>query len=113
MLRRFSVVVALLLVCVTFSGFAGGKKETPPTGDESVQDLAMDSLPSEWYQGKPIRDIRFNGLRNVDSVELEGIVAPFKGRLFDDDVFWELQGRLYALEYFEMISPLRFRRMSW
>ncbi|MDR1400064.1 MAG: outer membrane protein assembly factor BamA [Treponema sp.] len=101
---RFSLV-ALLLVCVTFFGFAGGNKETPPSGDDSVQNLPMDSLPSEWYQGKPIRDIRFNGLRNVDSVELEGIVAPFKGRLFDDDVFWELQGRLYALEYFELISP--------
>ncbi|MDR2419545.1 MAG: outer membrane protein assembly factor BamA [Treponema sp.] len=101
---RFSVV-ALLLVCVTFSGFAGGKNETPPIGDDSTQDLAVDSLPGEWYQGKPIRDIRFNGLRNVDSVELEGIVAPFRGRLFDDDVFWELQGRLYALEFFELISP--------
>jgi outer membrane protein insertion porin family len=98
-------MVALLVVCVTFSGFAGGKVEARSVDDDSVQDLATDSLPGEWYQGKPIRDIRFNGLRNVDSVELEGIVAPFRGRLFDDDVFWELQGRLYALEYFELISP--------
>jgi outer membrane protein insertion porin family len=36
---------------------------------------------------------------------LEGVVGPFIGRLFNDDVFWELQGRIYALEYFETISP--------
>jgi outer membrane protein insertion porin family len=97
--------VALLLACVSYFGFAGGKGEAPPSGDEAVQEPALDSLPAEWYQGKPIRDIRFNGLRNVDLAELEGITTPFKGRLFDDDVFWELQGRLYALEYFELLSP--------
>jgi outer membrane protein insertion porin family len=59
----------------------------------------------EWYQDKPIRDVVFSGLKHVDLSELEGVVEPFIGRLFNDDVFWELQGRLYALEYFELISP--------
>jgi outer membrane protein insertion porin family len=59
----------------------------------------------EWYQGKPIRNIVFEGLRHISASELEGIVEPFIGRLFNDDVFWEIQGRLYALEYFDMITP--------
>ncbi|MCL2270559.1 MAG: outer membrane protein assembly factor BamA, partial [Treponema sp.] len=59
----------------------------------------------EWYQGKPIRDIVFSGLRNVKASELEGLMEPYKGRLFDDSIFWEIQGKLYALEYFELISP--------
>ncbi|MDR1955465.1 MAG: outer membrane protein assembly factor BamA [Treponema sp.] len=59
----------------------------------------------EWYQGKPIKDIVFNGLKHVSAAELEGVVESYKGRIFEDDLFWELQGRLYALEYFELISP--------
>jgi outer membrane protein insertion porin family len=59
----------------------------------------------EWYQGKPIRDIVFSGLKHVSASELEGVVEPFIGRPFNDEVFWEIQGRLYALEYFDLISP--------
>jgi outer membrane protein insertion porin family len=59
----------------------------------------------EWYQGKPIRNIVFEGLVHISASELEGIVSPFIGRLFNDDIFWEIQGRLYALEYFDMITP--------
>ena len=59
----------------------------------------------EWYQGKPIRDIVFTGLRHVKASELEGLMEPYKGRSFDDNIFWEIQGKLYALEYFELISP--------
>ena len=63
----------------------------------------------EWYQGKPIKDIVFTGLRNVRAAELEGLMAPYIGRLFDDSVFWEIQGKLYALEYFDLISPSAVR----
>jgi outer membrane protein insertion porin family len=59
----------------------------------------------EWYQGKPIKDIVFTGLKHINASELDGIVEPFIGSLFTDDIFWEIQGRLYALEYFELISP--------
>jgi len=63
----------------------------------------------EWYQGKPIRDIVFSGLKNISQSELEGLVNPFKGRVFDDNIFWELTGRLYALEYFDRIEPSTHR----
>ncbi len=66
---------------------------------------AFSQSPDEWYVGKPIKDIRFEGLRNVKSDELDGIVQPFLGRLFDDSLFMDLQGRLYALEYFDAIAP--------
>ncbi|MDR2500088.1 MAG: outer membrane protein assembly factor BamA [Treponema sp.] len=60
---------------------------------------------AEWYQGKPIRNIIFKGLKNVKQSELEGVVNPYIGRLFTDELFWELTGKLYALEYFEVINP--------
>jgi outer membrane protein insertion porin family len=78
-------LVVLLVLALAFSGFA--------------------QQTDEWYQDKPIKDVVFSGLKHVDYTELEGVVEPFIGQLFNDDVFWELQGRLYALEYFELISP--------
>jgi len=62
-------------------------------------------ISPDWYQGKPIRDIQFEGLKNIRRTELEGAIESFRGRLFTDNLFMELQGRLYALEYFELITP--------
>jgi len=83
-------VLPFLLFCAAAAGFG---QETPArTGDD-------------WYQGKIIKNIVFSGLRHVRASELEGLMEPYKGRQFDDSVFWEIQGRLYALEYFDLISP--------
>jgi outer membrane protein insertion porin family len=71
----------------------------------AVGGFAQEAAGDEWYQGKPIKDIVFSGLRNIKESELEGLMEPYKGRLFDDSIFWEIQGKLYALEYFEIISP--------
>jgi outer membrane protein insertion porin family len=79
------VLVVLLTVAVAFSGFSQQQEG--------------------WYQGKPIRDIVFTGLRHIKASELEGLMEPYRGRLFDDEIFWEIQGQLYALEYFDLISP--------
>jgi outer membrane protein insertion porin family len=67
--------------------------------------LAFGQETGEWYQGKPIRDIVFTGLRSISSSELEALMNPYRGRAFDDNIFWEIQGKLYALEYFERIEP--------
>jgi outer membrane protein insertion porin family len=61
--------------------------------------------PGEWYLGKPIRNVIFEGLNHIKMSELEGVIDPFLGRPFSYEVFWELQGRIYALEYFDVISP--------
>ncbi|MCL2192032.1 MAG: outer membrane protein assembly factor BamA [Treponema sp.] len=58
-----------------------------------------------WYLGRPIRDVAFTGLRNVRAADLEGVINPFRGRPFDYSLFWEMQGMLWALEYFDMIEP--------
>jgi outer membrane protein insertion porin family len=58
-----------------------------------------------WYQDKPIRRIQFEGLRHVKAGELDGIIEQYIGQKLTDAVFLELQGSLYALEYFDVISP--------
>jgi outer membrane protein insertion porin family len=63
----------------------------------------------EWYQGKPIRDIVFSGLKNISQSELDALMNPYKGRIFNDSIFLEIQGKLYALEYFEQLNPTTHR----
>jgi len=74
------------------------QENTPPQAPVRTQE-------EEWFQGKPIRNIIFSGLRNISYSELEALMQPFYGRNFNDIVFWEIQSRLYALEYFERIEP--------
>jgi len=62
--------------------------------------------PSDWYQGKPIRDIRFEGNKHVRPADLESTIELYKGKPFSDDLFRELMERLNALEYFELITPM-------
>ena len=58
----------------------------------------------DWYIGRPIRRVTFEGLNNVRLSDLEGVTQQYIGRNFTDNVFLELLGRLYALEYFEDIN---------
>ncbi|MBF9017251.1 MULTISPECIES: outer membrane protein assembly factor BamA [unclassified Oceanispirochaeta] len=60
---------------------------------------------TEWYTNKQIIDIRFTGLKTVSETELNGIVRPYISRRFTDSLSWEIQGKLYALEYFDLILP--------
>ncbi len=57
-----------------------------------------------WYVGKPISDIRFEGLENVSRNDLSGVIEPFIGEKFENSLFYDLQSKLYALDYFESFS---------
>lgn len=59
----------------------------------------------DWYYGKPIRDIKFNGLDNVNEGDLRGITERFVGETFSDELFADLINRLFALDFFEDIEP--------
>jgi outer membrane protein insertion porin family len=67
--------------------------------------VSVPGFAQQWYEGKPIKDIIFTGLKHVKVSELEGLMEPYRGRPFDDSLFWEIQGKLYALEYFDLINP--------
>ncbi|MDR1363223.1 MAG: outer membrane protein assembly factor BamA [Spirochaetaceae bacterium] len=59
----------------------------------------------EWYLGKPIEKITFDGLNHVKLSDLEGVTGQYVAKTFTDELFWELTGQLYALELFEDINP--------
>ncbi|MDR0551610.1 MAG: outer membrane protein assembly factor BamA, partial [Spirochaetaceae bacterium] len=59
----------------------------------------------EWWMGKTIRDISFEGLRHVRKADLDGVIEPYLNKPYSDDLFFELLGNLYELEFFEEIRP--------
>jgi outer membrane protein insertion porin family len=83
-MRLFLTV--LLLTAFVFSGFS----QQPP---------------DDWYQGKRIADIRFSPLKNVKAKDLDEIIKEYRDSRFSDELFLELQGKLYALEFFDELWP--------
>jgi len=81
-------VIAFLMIMAAYAGYS-----------QSSQ------LSDDWYMYKPIRGVDFSGLKNVSGPELDAIMFPYLGRVFDEYIFWEMQGKLYALEYFDRIEP--------
>ena len=59
---------------------------------------------AEWYVDKPIHEIRFIGLNNIDESELTGITKQFLNKNFTDTLFWDLQSKLYSLNYFDSFT---------
>ncbi|WP_257225367.1 outer membrane protein assembly factor BamA [Treponema parvum] len=65
--------------------------------------------PDNWYLGKNITSITFEGLKNVRKVELDGIISSFINKPFNDELFGNLLDRLYAVDFFDDISPTAHR----
>jgi len=71
--------------------------------------MAASGLASQegdaWYLGKTIKDVEFVGARGAERRDLEGVVKPFIGKKFSDELFLELQSVVTDLDYFESASP--------
>lgn len=87
--RFFRFAPLALLLCV----FAAGAGAQESSDDDS-----------DWYWGKNISSVTFEGLSSVKKSELKGITSAFVGKPLDDDNYTKLVDRLYALDLFEDIS---------
>src|SRR5574344_2589566 len=73
--------------------------------------LAVNTAPlfaeesAAWYYGKPIRTINFEGLQSINASDLEGVTSGFIGKNFSDDIFADFLNRIYALDYFDEVTP--------
>jgi outer membrane protein insertion porin family len=86
----------------------GSAQSTTPgaAAPDNAQEGGQQTLGQEWYVGKPIRDFTFSGLVTVKADELKPIVEPYVGQTFSvDPLLWEIEAKLYALDYFETIVP--------
>ncbi len=58
------------------------------------------SQESEWYYGKPIKSIVFDGLVTVKNTDVTSVTDQFLGLPFSDEVYSDLFSKVYALEFF-------------
>lgn len=81
------VLIGILCICAFFSSAFGQSDE-------------------DWYYDKEIKDIEFIGLKSVSALDLDSIVSSFLGQNFSDEIYAEILNRIYALEYFDDITPI-------
>ncbi|HTP60198.1 MAG TPA: hypothetical protein VMM82_14840, partial [Spirochaetia bacterium] len=113
--KLFATAVLALVLAATAAAQAqdqggtqaapGGTQPAPTTQPAAGGDQGQ-PLPTDWYVGKPIKDFTFTGLVTVKESELKPIVSPYIGQAFRvDPLLWDIEGKLYALDYFETIVP--------
>ncbi|MBN2351692.1 MAG: outer membrane protein assembly factor BamA [Spirochaetales bacterium] len=59
---------------------------------------------SSWFMGKPVVGFQFQGLKQVTEGELLTLLSPYRNKPFSYDIYWEMQNKLYALEFFETVE---------
>ncbi len=69
----------------------------------SFRITAQDS--EDWYYGKTITTIEFDGLNTVKERDVQGIKSSFEGKKFTEELFNDLIERIYAMDLFEDVTP--------
>ena len=54
-----------------------------------------------WYEGKTITSIEFEGLSNVKAKTADSVVSQYVGKAFDDEVFSQLDADLYSQSWMD------------
>jgi len=62
----------------------------------------------DWFWGKPIASVQWEGIKHVDKRELDATVRPYIGKTFTDEVWSDLQARVYELDWFDSIEPAAY-----
>ncbi len=66
------------------------------------------SAQEDWFWGKPVASIQWDGVTHADKKALDGLVKTYIGQAFTQDLWTELQGRVYELDWFDSIDPQAF-----
>jgi outer membrane protein insertion porin family len=75
----------------------------PPAAGQQGQAPAQ--APSDWFWGKPIASVQWEGVVHADKRELDSTVKSYIGKDFTEELWVELQSKLYELDWFEKIEP--------
>ncbi|MFZ4615422.1 MAG: outer membrane protein assembly factor BamA [Rectinemataceae bacterium] len=62
----------------------------------------------EWFWGKPISGIQWQGVNHADRRGLDSLASTYIGKPFTQELWAELQGRVYELDWFDTIDPEAF-----
>jgi outer membrane protein insertion porin family len=85
-MKRFVTAAALVLIVSALSGQSA----------------------DEWYWGKPLASMQWEGIVHADKRELDSATKDFIGKEFTSELWMDLQSKIYELDWFEKIEPSVF-----
>jgi len=59
----------------------------------------------DWFWNKPIESVQWEGLKKANRNDLDGVLRGYIGKPFTEDLWLEIQSKLYGLDYFDSIEP--------
>ena len=59
----------------------------------------------DWFWNKPIESVQWEGLKKANRNDLDGVLRGYIGKPFTEDLWLEIQSKLYELDYFDSIEP--------
>jgi outer membrane protein insertion porin family len=80
-------------------------QEIPAPAAGTASEPAATQAGSDWFWGKPIASIEWQGVVHADKHELDSATKAYIGRNFTEDLWMEIQSKVYELDWFEKIDP--------
>jgi outer membrane protein insertion porin family len=63
------------------------------------------SSADEWYWGKPLAAMQWEGIAHADKRELDAATKGYAGKEFSPELWMDLQSSIYELDWFDKIEP--------
>lgn len=67
--------------------------------------VGAQELPDEWFWDKSIASIQWEGIKKANRNELDALLRNYIGQKFTENIWLEMQSKLYELDWFESIEP--------
>ena len=81
----------------------GGRART--RGSVPVAQPTAPQAGSDWFWGKPIASVQWEGIVHADKRELDSATKSYIGKNFTEELWMEIQSKLFELDWFEKIDP--------
>lgn len=93
--HRYFLLVAAMLFFAIHGMFAQDTSESTPQ-----------NASEDWFWNKPIAGFQWEGLHYANSNDLDSLLRGYVGTIFNDALWFEIQAKLYALDWFETIEAV-------
>ena len=71
----------------------------------AVAGSSAQETAEEWFWNKPIASVQWEGIKKANRNELDALLRNYTGKPFTQDLWLEMQSKLYELDWFESIEP--------
>ncbi|MCE1196493.1 hypothetical protein LWX53_08360 [bacterium] len=67
--------------------------------------LGAQATSDDWFWGKTIASVQWEGLKKANRGELDSLLRAYMGKPFTEELWLEMQSKLYELDWFDSIEP--------